>query len=134
VDFVLPDNPQNERDHNLQGERTGAGDFGDHKWRHATDGGWFSWDVKVQPDAAQELSVTYWGSDGGNRVFDLLIDGEKLATQRLERNKPDQFFDEIYRLTAKMVQGKPKVTVRFQAQPGTWAGGVFGLRVMRPEQ
>jgi uncharacterized protein len=132
VDFVLPNNPQNERDHNLQGERTGAGDFGDRKWRHAIEGGWFSWDVKVQADQPQELWVTYWGSDGNNRVFDLLVDGQKLATQRLERNKPDQFFDEVYRIPVDLTRGRDKVTIRFQARPGAWAGGVFGLRVMKP--
>lgn len=132
VDAVLPGNPQNERDHNLQGERTASGDFSDRKWRHATDGGWFAWDLKVQPGKAQELWVTYWGGDGGNRVFDVLVDGRRLATQRLQNNKPDQFYEEIYPLSADLATGKDKVTVKFQAQPGAWAGGVFGVRVMRP--
>jgi hypothetical protein len=132
VDTVLPGNPQNERDHNLQGERTASGDFNDRKWRHATDGGWFSWDLKVQPGKAQELWVTYWGGDGGNRVFDVLVDGRKLAAQRLQNNKPDQFYEEIYPLSADSAKDKDKVTVKFQAQPGAWAGGVFGVRVMRP--
>ena len=131
VDYVLPDNPQNERDHNLKGERTGSGDFGDRKWRHATDGGWFSWELKVQAGQPQDLCVTYWGSDGGNRLFDILIDGEKLATQRLQNNKPDKFYDEIYRVPAPMLQGKDKVTVKFQAHPGAWAGGVFGCAVRK---
>jgi uncharacterized protein len=132
VDSVLPDNPQNERDHNLQGEHTGAGGFNDEKFRHATDGGWFSWEVKVQPGQPQEMWVTYWGSDAGNRVFDILIDGEKFKTQRLDRNRPDQFYDEVYPIPAAMTTGKDKVTVKFQAHPGGFAGGVFGLRVMRP--
>jgi uncharacterized protein len=131
VDYVLPDNPQNERDHNLKGEQTASGDFGDRKWRHATDGGWFSWELKVQPGQPQELWVTYWGSDGGNRVFDILLDGEKLATQRLENNQPDKFFEEVYRVPSEKTQGKDELTVRFQAHPGAWAGGVFGARIMK---
>jgi DUF1680 family protein len=50
VDQVQPGQRQNERDHNLQGEKTASGDFSDRRWRHATDGGWFSYDVKVLPD------------------------------------------------------------------------------------
>ncbi len=73
--LVNPGEEQNERDHKLQGENTDSGDFNERKWRHATDGGWFSWELKVLPDQAQELRVTYWGSDGGNRIFDILIDG-----------------------------------------------------------
>jgi uncharacterized protein len=131
VDFVVPDREQSERDHNMQGEQSSAGDFGEHKWRHATDGGWFSWQLKVVPNQAQNLCVTYWGSDGGNRIFDLLVDGKKLATQRLENNRPEQFFDETYRLSEGLVNGRQSITLRFQAHPGAWAGGVFGVRVMK---
>lgn len=131
VDFLVPDREQSERDHALQGDKTAAGDFGDRKWRHATDGGWFSWQLKALPDQPQELWVTYWGSDGGNRVFDVLVDGQRLATQRLEQQRPESFFDEVYPIPAELLKGKKSVTVRFQAQPGCWAGGVFGVRIMK---
>lgn len=131
VDSVNPGEEQNERDHNVRGEKTGSGEFGGHKWRHATDGGWFSYDVKVLPDQPQELHVTYWGSDGGNRVFDVLIDGTKLATQRLQDNQPGRFYEEVYQLSESLTKGKEKVTVKFQAHGGAWAGGVFGLRVLK---
>jgi uncharacterized protein len=132
VDYVTPGGDQNERDHKLKGERTAAGDFGDRKWRHASDGGWFSWELKVQAGEPQELWVTYWGSDGGNRVFDILIDDRKLATQRLQNNRPDRFYEEVYRLPPEMTTGKASVTVKFQAQPGSTAGGVFGVRMLKP--
>jgi DUF1680 family protein len=131
VDCVVPGHEQNERDHGLKGEQTAAGEFGGRQWRHATDGGWFSWEVKVLADKPQELRVTYWGSDGGNRLFDVLIDGQELATQRLKNNKPGRFYDEVYPLPAEVTKGKDKVTVRFRAHPGAWAGGVFGLRVAK---
>ena len=131
VDFVVPDREQSERDHTMRGERTDAGDFADRKWRHAGDGGGFSWQLKEPPDQPQELWVTYWGSDGGNRVFDVLVDDQKVATQRLENNRPDKFYDEVYRLPADLLKGKPAITVRFQAHAGAWAGGVFGVRVMK---
>jgi DUF1680 family protein len=130
VDSVNPGEEQNERDHNLQGENTDAGDFNGRNWRHATDGGWFSWQVKVLPGQPQELRVTYWGSDQDNRIFDILVDGTKIATQRLENNKPDQFYEEVYQIPADMLKGKDKVTVKFQAHPNAWAGGAFGLKVM----
>jgi hypothetical protein len=133
VDHVSPGHEQNERDHKVASQRSGTGDFGRRKFRHATDGGWFSWEVKVLPDHENELRVTYWGSDGNNRVFDILVDGEKLATQRLANNKPGEFYDEVYPLPAKMLAGKQRVTVKFQAHPNLWAGGVFDLRVMKKQ-
>jgi hypothetical protein len=74
----------------------GDGDFRDRHWPHAPDG-WFSWEVRVLTGKPQQVRVAYWGSDVG-RVFDVLVDGEKIATQRLQNNKPDQFHDEVYLL------------------------------------
>jgi DUF1680 family protein len=134
VDVVVPDREQSERDHRMRGEKTGGGDFGERKYRHATDGGWFSWEVKVLPDTPQELWVTYWGSDGGNRTFDVLVDGKLIATQKLQRNRPDRFYDEVYSLPAELTKGKQKLVVKFQGHEGNFAGGVFGLRVMKSAQ
>ena len=79
----------------------------------------------------QELRATYWGSDGGPRVFDILVDDAKLATQRLRNNHPDKFFDETYPIPEEMTKGKEKVTVKFQAHLRSTAGGVFGVRVLK---
>jgi len=66
-------------------------------------------------------------------VFDILVDDQKLATQSLENNQPDKFYDEVYRLPDDLLKGKQTITVKFQAHPGAWAGGVFGARVMKAE-
>ena len=131
VDVLRIGEMQPERDHHLQGEKTSAGEAFGRKWRHATDGGWFAFELKVQPGQAHELRATYWGSDGGNRVFDILVDDQKLATQRLENNQPNRFFDESYAIPADLTCGKQKVTVKFQAHPGAWAGGLFGVRLLK---
>ncbi|HEY5909180.1 MAG TPA: beta-L-arabinofuranosidase domain-containing protein [Verrucomicrobiae bacterium] len=131
VDFVTPDGEQSERDHAMKGDNTAHGDFGDRKWRHATEGGWFSWQLKVLADTPQELAVTYWGSDGGNRFFDVFIDGRRIATERLQNNRPNKFYEEIYPLTPDLVKNKARIELKFQAKEGAWAGGVFGARVLR---
>lgn len=132
VDTFQPGEMQPERDHNLQGENTSAGPFRDRKWRHAVDGGWFAFDMKVDPGKPCDLVATYWGSDGGgNREFDILVEGTKIATQELESNRPGRFFEVFYSIPGKLTRDKEKVTVRFQAHPGKWAGGLFGARVVR---
>jgi len=134
VDILHVGEMQPERDHNMAGEKTATGEAHGRKWRHATDGGWFAFDMKVSKDEPVELVCTYWGSDAGNRVFDILVDGEKIATQRLENNKPNQFFDVVYPIPEKLTKGKEKVNIRFQAHPGAWAGGVFGVRILKVEK
>lgn len=124
---------QPERNHHLQGERTSAGEHRGRKWRHATDGGWFAFDLKVDPARPNQLLCTYWGGETGSREFEILVDGQRIATQKLLQNKPDQFFDVVYPIPADLTAGKQKVTVRFQAQPGQWAGGLFGCRVLKAE-
>jgi len=131
VDRVIPANEQSERDHKVQGEKT---ETGERRWRHATGGGWFSWEMKVLPDKAQELRVKYWGSDGAGREFDILVDGRKLATQKLENNKPGEFYHETYRLPRELTRGKDRLTVKFQAHPGKTAGGVFGCAMLTIEE
>jgi hypothetical protein len=127
VDRVLPGDEQNERAHRLQGDRTGT----DGKsWRHAVDGGWFSWDLKVLPNQPQELRVKYWGGDTGGREFDIVGDGQKLAAVKLDNNKPGEFFEEAYSIPAEITRGRSKITVRFQARPGKMAGGVFGCAIL----
>lgn len=134
VDVLRIGEMQPERDHSLYGERTGAGEAFGRKWRHATDGGWFSFDMRVDPDRPVELICTYWGSDGGGyREFDILVDGDTLASQKLENNAPNRFFDVVYPIPAEWTRGKSQVTIRFQAHPGKWAGGVFGVRTVRAD-
>jgi hypothetical protein len=129
VDFVAPGQEQLERDHALRGERDSTGPFNDRAYRHAA-GGWFSWEFKVLPNQPQELAVTYWGSDS-NRTFDVLVNGEKLATETLANQHPGSFFDKLYPLPAPLLTDKEKITVRFQAVGDSTAGGVFGVRVLR---
>lgn len=133
VDRLRIGEMQPERDHNLQGEQTSTGEAFGRKWRHAIDGGWFGFDLEARPAGPQELRVTYWGGETGNRVFDILVNGEKIATQRLRQNAPDKFFEQKYPIPEHITKGRDQINVRFQAQPGAWAGGVFDVRLLVPE-
>ena len=131
VDEVRVGEQQPEKDHDLQGEHSSVGEFNRRKWRHAIDGGWFSFVMKVDPAVSNELHLTYWGGEPNLRVFDILVDGEKVATQRLQMNVPEEFFDVVHVLPEALVRGKRQVTVRLQAHPGSWAGGLYGAAMRR---
>ena len=131
VDWFAIGEMQPERDHNVRGEKTAPGEFNGRKFRHAWDGGWFAFDVAVPPDAPADLIVTYWGSETGNRTFDVLVEGERIETTRLHMDRPNEFWEKVYPLPERLTRGKQRVEVRFQAHPGNYAGGVFGVRVVR---
>jgi DUF1680 family protein len=131
VDFFQPGEMQPERDHNVQGEKSDAVEALGRKLRHAYDGGWFTFDMKVDPAATNELVCTWWGDESGERNFDILVDGTKIASQKLLHNQPGKFWDATYLIPTELTKGKPKVTVKLQAQPGNFAGGLFGSRILR---
>jgi uncharacterized protein len=129
IDFVKIGDGTSETRHALKGERMQAGSHAGRGWRHADNGGWFSYEIAVNPDTKALLQATFWGDDAGPRTFDVLVDGQKLATLTLDRNAPGKFFEVQWPLTNALTAGKTKVTVRFQARPDSIAGGLFGLQV-----
>jgi len=133
VDRVVPNDAASEAAHNLQGQNTGSGTLRDKGWRHATDGGWWSWDLKVLPDAPMTLACTYWGDDVAPRTFDIVVDGTVVATYALDRNQPGEFFEVEHPLPRELTKGKEKAAVRFEAHPGNLAGGCFGCAVLKRE-
>ena len=132
IDTYRPGEQQNEVEHAFQSQNSNSGDFGDTKWRDSRDGGFFEFQLQTPPAGANgELAVTYWGNDGGNREFDILVDGQKIASQTLDNNKPNQFWDAVYPIPAALLRGKTRVTVRFAAPNGKTAGGIFGARMLK---
>lgn len=125
---------QPERDHSFAGERTFTGEHSNRKWRDAREGGWFAFDLKCSPEMPSTLQCDYWGSDAGNRVFDILIDGQKIATQALNSEHPNRFYTVDYPIPMELTRGKNQVRVQFQALPGATAGGLYGVRIFKNKQ
>jgi DUF1680 family protein len=131
VDIVRPGEQQSEIDHHVQGEKSDPLEALGRKLRHAFDGGWFSYEMKVDPTSPNELVCNWWGDESGERNFDILVDGEKIASQKLLHNQPGKFWDATYPIPSELTKDKAKVTVKFQAQPGNFAGGLFYSRILR---
>ena len=130
IDSIAIGDEADEGKHHFQGSQSKTGPLGGRHWRDARRGGWFSYDLKVLPDQPVTLVCTYWGSDV-RKTFDILVDGQKIATQTLSGSKPGAFFDVDYKIPAELTRGKDKVTVKFQAEPGGVAGGVCGCVMLK---
>ena len=131
ADRVKIGDEDSEKAHGLKGQATAAGRHLGRSWRHA-GGGWFSYELKVLPGRPMTLMCTYWGDETGRRTFDVMVDDKKIATQTLAHDRPGEFFDVEYRVPPELTAEKRKVTVKFQAQPGNTAGGVFGCAMLGP--
>jgi hypothetical protein len=86
--------------------------------------------MAVLPNTPMTLACTYWGSDSGNRQFDVLVNGVVIATQVLTNDDPGQFFTVYYPIPTNLAGSATNIIVKFNAHPGYIAGGVFGLQTM----
>jgi hypothetical protein len=75
--------------------------------------------------------VTFWGSERGRKMFDILINGVKVGTQELNNNDPGRFFDVVFPLSPELIKGKESVTIKFVALPGKRVGAVYSGRIVR---
>ena len=131
VDEVKIADPASEAEHRLRTGAVWTGKFLDKMWRAAPNGGYFSYDMKVDPSSPMTLYCTYWGNDGGNRRFDILVNDVVIATQELEFNVPGHFFAVEYKIPRKLTEGKSEVTVGFQGYPGMIVGALYGCQMLK---
>jgi hypothetical protein len=78
--------------------------------------------------------VTYYSDEWRKRTFEILVEGQRVAEQTVEKDgTAPHFFDVEYPIAAELVGGKQKVTVRFQATQGNEIAAVFGVRMVRSD-
>jgi len=131
VDSVSAGNEAVEKAHNVQGEQTKTEQFNGQTFRIADTNGWFSWELKTSPDAAQELDIEF----GGERrrpsdTVDILANEIKIATVRLAGGPRAEY----YALTNSALKGKDAITVKFQAATGSRIGGVANVSIAKIPQ
>ena len=129
VDFFQPGEMQPERDHAFKGENSNFGTAFGKKWRDARNGGFMEFDMKVDPDKTTLLGILYWGGETGDRRFRVLVDGVKVGEEKLDKNRPDHFFYQIYSFDNP--DKKATIHVRLEPIDKATVGGFFGARTIR---
>lgn len=130
IDRVIPADMRSERIHRFQGENAGQWELKGRKYREARSG-WFSYDMKVQPDQPLALAVEYWGGFPGGKTFDILVNGNIIATENISRKKEGQFVFEVYPIPEEITSDKHTVTVLFRSHEFHTAGPVFDIRIVK---
>ncbi len=125
IDEVKICNNASEQAHNLQGQNMNTGpDLG---WRDAY-GGWISYELKVDSCRPTDFITKQWGSDGGNRRYDILCDGTKFSYDELDLFMPGEYYYMRHPIPFELTKGKEKVTIKMQAiDAQNNVGGVFGI-------
>ncbi len=131
TDILRVGEMQPERDHSFSGENLTTGEDHQKKWRSTENGGFVSFDMKVDANTENTLINTYWGMDNRGRMFDIFIDGTKLTTVDLNKYKESRFYDISYAIPVELTKSKQKVTVKFVPKQGNSAGPVYGSRMVK---
>jgi uncharacterized protein len=131
VDMLRVGEMQPERDHDFTGEKLESGEAHTRKFRAANAGGYFTFKMKLTPGYSYNLVSTYWGMDNRGRTFDIFVDGEKIATEDLNKYKESKFYDVVYRIPSMLTEGKSKIEITFRGQKGNQAGPLYGVRLVK---
>ncbi|HJZ75612.1 MAG TPA: beta-L-arabinofuranosidase domain-containing protein [Vicinamibacterales bacterium] len=129
IDLVTVANADHERAHNLASDGATDGFFEGQRTREARNG-WFSYTLKVAPASPTTIVCGYRGSEGRRRAFDILVDGQKIASETLEYHPAEQI-DKEYAIPESLTRGKTSVTIRFQAQTDSTAGALIEVRTIQ---
>lgn len=113
IDLIPVGNDQYELKHEIKGENTFA-DTGNgyiHRGTHP-NGGYFSYRMKVDPEATNELQM-YLSVEGSPVAYKIYVDDVLLADSSTPGGWPPRIFLEKLVIPRELVQGKEKVTVKF---------------------
>ena len=122
---------QPERDFNMLGEGTSPDRIMGRPARRGRN--WFSFELPVESGHPLAVVVTYYSDEWRKRTFDVLVEGQKVGQETIEKGGPVKFFDKEYGIPSSLFEGKQKATVRFQATDGNEIAAVFGIRMIRAD-
>jgi DUF1680 family protein len=128
-DIVKLGDENDEKARHLRSDISYPVSYRRHIGRDARDGGFFEFDARVG-EGALSLRCTYW-ADERDKWFHIAIDGQRIATQRLNGSRVYDFIDVDYSVPPELTRGKTQVRVKIEPEPGSRAGPVFGVRVLR---
>ena len=132
VDLLRLGEMQPERDHEFTGEKINTSEEHTRKYRLAHPGGYFSFNLKVDPEKTNNLLCTYWGMDNRGRTFDILVNDVTIATEDLNKYKSSKFYDIVYPIPVEVTKGKQQVKVTFKPAAHGMVGPLYGeVRMIR---
>jgi uncharacterized protein len=129
VDMVDVSQDASEQAHAYAGQGVNQGFVEGRRWRDARNG-FLTYALKVQPDQPVTIVCTYRGSEGQRRAFDVLVDGEKIASEVLEYH-PTELLDREYNVPERLTRGKSTIAVKFQPAENARTGGVVEVRTVQ---
>jgi hypothetical protein len=132
VDRVEAGRPEAEKARDLQEKSSDAWSLEGRRCRSARYGGTFTYSLRLPKGGPAALRVAYWGGESRRHVFEVVAEGEAIATQSLFDDRPGEVLEVEYPLPERLTRGRERLRVGFRTGPGTSTGAVFEVRIVRP--
>lgn len=131
LDQIQPGQQQPEVEHQYQGEASQSGNHNGRHWRDSR--AWFSYQLTDARHEATVLRLEYFSGDA-DRQFSVLLNGQLLADVRLKPQAQAGVYSIDYAIPRALLQRRPdgKHQLKFVARPGYIAGGIYGIRLLKP--
>lgn len=128
VDWLAPGEQQPEADHAYAAEGGETGVHLGRRWRHAS--AWFGYTLRDPQRQARTLQLTLHTGDAG-RQWRLELNGRPLARPPLRPDAPEAFYLLDVPLPSDAADAQGRLQLRVIAEPGSVAGGLYGLRLLK---
>ncbi len=113
IDSIQIGNDQYELSHHITGSNTESGDRDGYHYRLAKKGGWFSYELQINPLEDTYLQFSYMGSCKSGFCVD--INNVQLLEEKNENKSWREITEKSYLIPKELCQGKETVTVKFRA-------------------
>jgi hypothetical protein len=95
-------------------------------------GGEFSYALQVLPKVPTVFGFASWGGESRHHAYELAIDGEVIATERLFDDDPGRVLRVEVKTPERLTEGRDHVRVSFRPlQQGGSIGAIFDVRTLR---
>ena len=132
VDHVQVGSPEAEKAKGLEEKKSDAWSLEGRLCRSARYGGTFTYSLRLPADGPAVLRVAYWGGETRRHAFEVVAEGETIATQSLFDDRPGEVLEVEYPLPERLTRDRDRLRVGFRTGPGTSTGAVLEVRIVRP--
>ncbi len=133
VDYVGTGEQQSDAGHSLVGSFE-KGVFAGEHYIHALQNQAFTYKLKTDGlTGGLSLMCRYHSGDAG-RHFSIRINGELFQNVELKPQSDAGLYNVEYTLPESLLQGRSEIEVTFEAPSDSFAGGLYGLWVLKQEE
>lgn len=125
IDLLPVGNDQYELQHEVSGDKTYAETWNGYKCRGAYPGGYFSYKMRVDSKAENELRIML-AREGHPVDYEIYVDDERIVKAATIGGWPPMIYDEKLTIPESMVKDKNYVTVRFVNKSEAAALKIYG--------